>query len=253
MNDRLEFAVLGSRGEIEAARTRLVERGLVSSATGRDRVRALAMRAARREDLRTLGRPDPLKSWDVLRSVEAIEATLDPDDAVLDVGSFASAIPPVLTRLGFRRLSGVDLDPRVAELETGGAVDYVVGDLTNTDWPDDRFAAVTAISVIEHGVPQDALLSELSRLLRPGGVFIFSTDFWPDKIDTSDTQLFGLPWTIFSAADMMAFVARARGYGLVPVEDPAPQLGKGSDRPIDFAGRRYTFLHGALIKEPAPR
>ena len=126
-------------------------------------------------------------------------------------------------------------------------VEYVVGDLMETGWPDGHFAAVTAISVIEHGYEADRLLPEVARLLAPGGLFLFSTDYWPDKIDTSDTPLFGMTWTIFSAPEIDELVDRARAHGLAPASDPGPELHDVGEPPIDFAGHRYTFLHGALV------
>jgi SAM-dependent methyltransferase len=194
-------------------------------------------------------RPDPLKSWDVLRTVDAVTALATTNEPILDVGSLASAVPPALARLGYRRVCGIDLDERVRQMPRAGAVDYRVGDLTKTDWPDHHFAVITAISVIEHGVDQDRLFCELSRLLRPGGAFLFSTDYWPEKLDTSDTPLFGLPWTIFSAAEISALVERAANHGLVPVGEPRAVLRRVAQPPIDFAGRRYTFLSGGLIRE----
>jgi hypothetical protein len=77
---------------------------------------------------------------------------------------------------------------------------------------------------------------------------LFSTDYWPEKLDTSDTPLFGLPWTIFSAAEISALVDHAAKYGLAPVGEPRAALRRVSQPPIDFGGRRYTFLYGALIK-----
>jgi SAM-dependent methyltransferase len=249
MTTGTEFAVLQSQEEIDAARVRLEELGLLERATGAESAVHAVKRVLRVPDPKAQRRPDPRKSWDVLRTVEEIQASLSLNDPILDVGSYASAIPPALTTLGYRRLSGIDLDERVLETKHDLPVDYVVGDLTNTEWPADRFAAITAISVIEHGVDEDRLFAELSRLLRPGGAFLFSTDYWPEKIDTSDMRLFGLPWTIFSAEEMERFIAHAGQYGLRPVSDPAPALQQAGERPIDFAGRQYTFLHGALVKD----
>ena len=249
MSATLEFAVLQSQGEIDRAKARLEARGLVwkpsAAESALHRVKALL----RVPDPKADRLPDPRKSWDVLRSVEQLESSLEVDDAVLDVGSYASAIPPALTKLGYRRVSGIDLDERVLDTRHDLPVDYAVGDLTRTEWPDSHFAAITAISVIEHGVDPDALCAEVSRLLRPGGMFLFSTDYWPEKIDTSGVQLFGLPWTIFSAEDMGAFIGRAAQYGLAPVSDPSPELQRTGERPIHFEDRSYTFLQGALVKQ----
>lgn len=250
MTTHTGFAVLQSQEEIDAARIRLEERGLQARAIGAANAVHAIKRFLRVPDPKGERRPDPRKSWDVLRTVEEIEASLSVDDPVLDVGSYASAIPPALTKLGYSRVSGIDFDERVLDTKHDLPVEYVVGDLMHTEWPDGHFAAITAISVIEHGLDEDGLFAEVSRLLRPGGVFMFSTDYWPEKVDTSDMKLFGLPWTIFSAEEMERFVANSGQYGLRPVSDPAPALNQTRERPIDFAGRQYTFLHGALLKGP---
>jgi SAM-dependent methyltransferase len=248
VSEQLSFAVLRRQEEIDAARARLEERGLVSRTSGVARAASAVKRRLRLPDPKMDRRPDDRKSWDVLRTIEGIEARLGRDDPVLDVGSYASAILPALGRLGYTNLSGIDLDPRVAEMSAEVSAELVVGDLTETRWPAEHFAAITAISVIEHGVPEAGLFGEVSRLLRPGGLFLFSTDYWPEKIDTSDTRLFGLPWTIFSAAEIEGFVERAAGYGLRPMFDPVQALRDVESRPINFAGRDYTFLHGVLAK-----
>jgi SAM-dependent methyltransferase len=242
------FAVLGTRAEIAAAERELRSRGLVQP-PGRARRALRALRGvARLPDRGAELEPDPLKSWDVLRTLEAITAGVERDARVLDVGSVACPILPALHRLGYRRLFGLDLDERVQLMPFSDEIEYAVGDLTRTAWPDGSFAAITAISVIEHGVPEEQMLREVARLLRPQGVFLFSTDYWPDKIDTSGTTLFGLPWRIFSASEIEALLGRADRHGLRPVGEPGPALRQTGERTIDFAGRRYTFLHGALVK-----
>jgi SAM-dependent methyltransferase len=202
---------------------------------------------------RALGRPDPaelapdpLKSWDVLHAIEGITSSVDPKDPVLDVGSFASAILPCLRLLDYRSLVGIDLDPRVVAMPYAGEIEYVVGDLTRTGWPDGSFAAITAISVIEHGVEPEALLREVARLLRPGGLFLFSTDYWPQKIDTTGVELFGLPWRIFSREEMKAFLEQAETHGLSPLGGAGSALLDAQERAIQFESRGYTFLFGAL-------
>ena len=127
------------------------------------------------------------------------------------MGSVGCAILPALHRLGYTASARDRPQPAGPATGARDAVDYRVGDLTRTPWPDGHFAAITSISVIEHGVPDEKLLAEVGRLLRPGGVFLFSTDYWPDKIDTSEIRLFDLDWTIFSAEEIDAFVATAPG------------------------------------------
>jgi len=64
------------------------------------------------------------------------------------------------------------------------------------------FSAITAISVIEHGFESDRLLAEVSRLLKVGGYFIVSVDYWKDKISTDGLTAFGMDWMIFSREDL---------------------------------------------------
>lgn len=252
MNHDLTFSVLQDRGQIDAAERRLLDEGLVpaqqpTAARLVDRVLTKAGRGERAANLR----PDPIKSWDVLRSIEAVKAVAGPDDPVLDMGSVGCAMLPALHRLGFRDLHGIDLNPQVLDMAHADAIDYRIGDLMHTPFADATFAAITSISVIEHGVADEALLDEVARLLRPGGVFAFSTDYWPEKIDTSGIELFDLPWRIFSAEEIEAFAATARARGLQPAGALDGPLRTVSEKPIHFADRDYTFLWGALVRAPS--
>jgi SAM-dependent methyltransferase len=194
-------------------------------------------------------RPDPVKSWDVLLTIQAVLATTQPDDAILDVGSVGSAILPALKRLGYLDLHGIDLDPAVTEMPEADSIDYRVGDMMSTPWADNSFAAITAISVIEHGLDVERLLGEVGRLLRAGGIFVLSTDFWPDKLDTEGLEAFGLTWTIFDAKGMHSFFTAARGAGL-RLESPLERVEAVPRRPpVEWNGRQYTFIHAVLRRE----
>jgi SAM-dependent methyltransferase len=242
------FEVLRDQGQIASAHDELLRRGLVPPDRRKRSALAEALVIRLAPTQASNLRPDSRKSWDVLRSVDAITARTSPDDPVLDMGSVGCAILPALRRLGYRQLAGIDLNPQVRHMAFAGEIDYRVGDMTATEWPDGHFAAATAISVIEHGVGDDALLAEVARLLRPGGIFCFSTDFWPEKIDTSDRPLFGLPWRIFSTEEIEALLERARAHGLEPAGELQGPAGAAGSRPIHFAGRDYTFLFGALVR-----
>jgi SAM-dependent methyltransferase len=238
----LEFAVVREQDDIADAAGELQRRGL----------RDPTPRApgGKRFVRRLLRRPDPalvLKTWDVLRSVDALASRLDPADAILDVGCFACEMLPALKRLGYRNLCGIDLNPAVLQMPDGDVIDYRVGDLLSTPWPDGHFAGISAISVIEHGVPDEELCREVSRLLRPGGVFVFTTDYWPQKIPTTE-RMFGLDWRIFDAREIEALVEVARSHGLHPESDPGAALEQPTSPAIHFAGKDYTFLYGAFIR-----
>ncbi len=122
---------------------------------------------------------------------------------------------------------------------------FVVSDFMHTPFKNETFMAITSTSVIEHGFNSVALLTEVTRLLRPGGYFIASFDYWPEKIDTTGVPFFGMDWKIFSKQEVLAFIDEARAYKLAPCGniDLAAQ-----ERPIECAERKYTFAWLALQK-----
>ena len=188
---------------------------------------------------------DWLKSWDVLETASFLEGRLSRGDSILDLGAFGSEILPVLTRLGFTDLHGIDLDPRVNAMASVVRADLRVGDFYDTLYEPERFSAVTAISVIEHGYCELKLFAEVSRLLHPGGYFIASFDFWPEKIDTSGIDLFGMDWRIFSSSEVQSMLGCARENGLVPVGEVDLRV----ERPvIHWGGKSYTFAWVAWTK-----
>lgn len=236
-----EFALLHDRSEIDVADHELQEQGLVAPAPDIGAMNRMIRRLQGHDPT------PPLKRWDIQRALGAMTDRLDPDDAILDVGCFACDMLPALKRLGYRTLFGIDLNPGVLEMPHADVINYAVGDLLSTPWPDGQFAGISAISVIEHGVSDDDLCREVSRLLRPGGIFAFTTDYWPDKVAT-DTRMFGRDWRIFDAIEIEALVSTARTYNLHPVSDPGSAIRAIDRPPIHFEGKDYTFLYGAFVR-----
>ena len=185
---------------------------------------------------------DYVKSWDVLRTLDFVQAHVRIDEPVADIGCYASEVLVALHRLGYRKLTGFDLNPALAKMPHSDCINYVVSDFKKTPHPDGSFKAITSISVIEHGFDGDALLREMSRLLLPGGFFLASFDYWPEKIDTSSTKFFDMDWLIFSQEDVKRLLDVAASHGLRPVGS----LDFGAkDTPIHCAGKDYTF--GLLV------
>ncbi|MBI4204625.1 MAG: class I SAM-dependent methyltransferase [Betaproteobacteria bacterium] len=189
---------------------------------------------------------DRVKSWDVLKTVGFIESHVAKDKPVLDIGAYASEVPLILHRLGYRRVAGIDLNPDIVKMPFAGAIDYRVGDFLHAPFPDRSFAAVTAISVIEHGFNGEALAAEVTRLLKPGGFFIASFDYWPEKISTDGQDIFGMSWTIFSKPEVEQFIALAKSKGLVLY---GPMDFSAGGKPISCFGRDYTFAWLVLKKQ----
>jgi SAM-dependent methyltransferase len=181
---------------------------------------------------------DEVKSWDLLKTVQFIENNAPRSASILDLGAFASELPCILHKLNYSNVFGVDLNPDVRNMPYASSVHYEVADFMHTSFPNESFDLITAISVIEHGFNSQALLRELSRLLRPGGHFVASFDYWPDKIDTDGITIFGMEWRIFSAQEVRAFIQDAREYGLAPTYEATFD---SSGKPIRFGEREYTF------------
>jgi len=188
---------------------------------------------------------DDLKSWDVLKTAEFIEQHVAKDDPVLDIGAYASEIAPILARMGYRKVSALDLNPDLPKMPLADRIDYRIGNFLQAPYANGNFAAVTAISVIEHGFDGEKLSAEMSRLLKPGGFFVASFDYWPEKIATNGQDIFGMSWTIFSRPDVENFIATAGMKGLQPVG--AMNFG-ATGKPISCFDRDYTFAWMVLQK-----
>lgn len=224
--------VLQDKRQIANARQELIRRG------------ASCMEAAWRSYLRRIGIGygvavgDLVKSWDVLATLRFLEDHVEKNAPILDIGCYASEVIVALHKLGYSRLSGVDLNPRLKRMPYQDSINYETADFMHTKFSDESFQAITSISVIEHGFQAQALLKEMSRLLKPNGYFIASFDYWPEKIDTTGIKFFGMKWLIFSNKDVAAFVKQAAEYGLVPVGEMRYD---SKDKAIDYGGKQYTF------------
>lgn len=186
------------------------------------------------------------KSWDVLQTVTYIEEHLSKDAMILDIGAYSSEILLILHRLRYQNLIGIDLNRDIRLMPYSGAIRYQVANFLASPFDDQTFDAITAISVIEHGFNGPVLFAEMSRLLRPGGSFLASFDYWPQKVHTGDMPLYGMEWRIFSREEIDSLIAEALRYGFEVVGDI--DYGETQKPPIHNAGRRYTFAWLALRK-----
>ena len=97
-------------------------------------------------------------------------------DEVLEIGPGFGATTKVLAARD-TALTVLELEPRYCErlrANLPDSVQVVHGDATQMPFPDGRFSAVVAFTMLHH-LPtralQDRLLGEAARVLRPGGTF----------------------------------------------------------------------------------
>ena len=116
-------------------------------------------------------------------------ADVDLGDRVLELGPGPGRVMPLLTsRLGTTRITAIDNDAAsiTALRRQKAALDLVRGDATELPFAISSFSAVIAFTMLHH-IPtrdlQQQLFREVSRTLRPGGVFVgmdarFSVGLW---------------------------------------------------------------------------
>lgn len=188
----------------------------------------------------------PEKNWDHLAAVSTILARTSASARILDAGAeFYSNVLPALFLYGYRDLYGINLS--FTDPASRGPIRYLPGDLTHTSFPNASFDAITCLSVIEHGVPLEAYFREMHRLLKPGGLLITSTDYYPTPIDTRGMVAHGCPVKIFSKPEIQSALSLAQGIGLNLTGDLDLEC---AEKPIrwDPYGLEYSFVLFTLQK-----
>ena len=226
------FEVLHSKNQIAVSRDEM-------NSKGRSALGSSILNLMRRLGIsKQLPVGDVVKSWDVAKTLEFISTHLPYESKILDLGAYCSEVPVSLALMGYENVSGVDLNPDVKKMPYADKVTYTVSDFMKMPYSSDSFDAVTAISVIEHGYEPDRLFAELGRIVRPGGYFIASFDYWPKKIDIKNTRFFDLTWLIFSKEDVDLLLDVAKIHGFSPVGNLHSEAGEPT---INCMGFVYTF------------
>jgi ubiquinone/menaquinone biosynthesis C-methylase UbiE len=112
-------------------------------------------------------------NWDDAMFRGKIQGLLKPDMVILDLGAGAGIVTQMNFKGIVRKVCGVDLDPRVISnpmLDEGR-----IADAGGIPYPASSFDLVFADNVIEHIEDPKAVFSEVYRVLKPGGYFLFKT------------------------------------------------------------------------------
>lgn len=124
-----------------------------------------------------------------------------PGQSLLDVGTGSGLAAQPFARTGLR-VSGMDFSPVMLEIcrEKGFFADLKQHNLTDAPWPypASHFDHLVACGVFHFTPDLDFVFDEVSRLLRPGGVFAFTARF-----PTADLQ--EKPYTRHQAGDFEIF------------------------------------------------
>jgi SAM-dependent methyltransferase len=190
--------------------------------------------------------PTAEKNWDTRIIVGGLLANTDDGGLILDAGAESySKILSTLYLYGRRDLLGINLSFRRPFRR--GPIRFRFGDITATGLPPNSVAGVGCQSVIEHGVPLDDFLMEVARILRPGGVVIASTDYYPEPIATQGLLAYGVPVKIFNRGEIEDLIQRAAHHGLILMEQPELEC---QQTPVfwERLNLRYTFICLAFRK-----
>jgi SAM-dependent methyltransferase len=189
------------------------------------------------------------KNWDHLAAVFAILDSTTPSARVLDAGAeFYSNVLPALFAYGYRNLYGINLS--FTEEARRGPIRYLPGDITRTIFADGYFDAVACMSVIEHGVPLEGYFREMYRVLKPGGLLITSTDYYPTAIDTQGKTAHGAEIKVFTKAEIEEMLRLA---GEIGFESTGEVDLECSEQPVRWEqfGLEYSFVIFTLRKRTA--
>ena len=155
----------------------------------------------------------------------AAVAELDPK-AVLDVGCGEGELAARMTQELEAAVVAVDQSPRMVELTRARDVDARIADVQSLPFPDASFDVVLAAWMLYHVPDLPHALSEISRVLRPGGRLVAVTnaaDHLRELFALGGIDHWELPFGAENAEALLchhfARVERRNAYGTVSFAD----------------------------------
>ena len=100
---------------------------------------------------------------------ELIASLAKPSDVILDIGCGNGSILRHLRGLGYRQLQGLEISTYAIERLRGEGIEMHYGALPSIPLPEASFDVVIASEVLEHIIRRRRFLSEMHRVLKPGG------------------------------------------------------------------------------------
>ena len=117
--------------------------------------------------------PDMSDNWDDALFRQYILDVLEPHHRMLDIGAGAGIVEQMNFKGKAGSIVGIDLDERV--LENPWVDEAHHGDASQTPFSNDEFDVIICDNVLEHIAEPEAFLKEVSRILKPGGLFMGKT------------------------------------------------------------------------------
>lgn len=133
----------------------------------------------------------PTKTFSHPVDVDTLRTWVRPDEKILDYGCGYGRTCAQLTENGYSNVTGVDISCQMIKrgLAENPALDLLHADAETLPFPDHSFCACTLLAVLTC-IPTDAgqrqVISEIFRVLRPGGILYLSD--YPLQSDERNTD-----------------------------------------------------------------
>ena len=166
------------------------------------------------------------------------------DQVILDIGCGTGSTLRFLKSRGYENLHGLEISNYAVRRLQGEGITMHLGALPRIPLPDSSVDAIIASQVLEHVVRRRRLLTEIRRVLRPGGqAFVFVPDNCLGPIDEPEHVM------KYSAESLRKFL---RAYLHVAEIYSFRDLTKSM--PILFArAQKIANASGAMFSPPAAR
>jgi SAM-dependent methyltransferase len=136
------------------------------------------------------GRRSPeMEAW--VRATLADLARRAPQPSLLDLGTGSGLIPRCATDLYSLR-AGVDISPRILALNREVFDIAAAADVDGLPFPDNSFGVITCFAALHHLPTFEGLVTEVARILAPGGLFYSDHD-----MDEAFYRRFRLPLGVY--------------------------------------------------------
>ena len=211
---------------------------------------------------------------DVIKSAYSGKLT---ELSLLDIGCGGGFLTEEYARLGCQ-VTGIDISPRsiaAARAHAGQenlSIDYQIGSASQLKYEGELFEIVSCCDVLEHIPNWEEVIQEISRVLKPGGLFLFDTINRTER--SRATMIFGLQdwsftklfapdthvWDMFITPEELTEALKARGIqvqefsgGIIPKNPWATlwevrRYKRGSISAAEL-GRRLTLVHGPDLSQ----
>jgi len=140
----------------------------------------------------------------------------DKTAAIVDIGAGTGLVGEALQRLGFTEVVAVDFSQEILDVAKRKGIyrDYKVMNLNSPldEFEGNQFDAAIGVGVFSYGQFESIVLDELVRIVRPGGIIVFT-----QREDFYENNAMGFK-------NKQAQLGQNRGWRLLEISEPAQHL-----------------------------